>query len=200
MQFLAIDHQADAVFARDHLLEREPPGFADTVGKRGRHVNGERHPMRREHRIGRRDQILIGAVERQADEAPALGERHRPSAHLVHRDDIVFPALQRPDRAVEESRRDFAGFQRLKTHRTPRAHALESQDDAGTAGLASSQPRNAAEIGKFQLQAGQQSVVGWQLLVPRRGDVRLAPAALSLLFVDISLQRSDLPKNVNISL
>jgi hypothetical protein len=54
----------------------------------------------------------------------------------------------------------------------------------------SPEQRHAAEIGEFQLQARQKSVIGWQRLAPQSGDFRPATAALSLLFVDISLQRS----------
>ena len=75
---LAIHHEADAALARDHLLEREPPRLAEAVRKRRRHVDGEGNAMFRQHRIGRRDQILVGAVECQADKPSRLGAASPP--------------------------------------------------------------------------------------------------------------------------
>ena len=135
MPIVARDHEAEPALARDDLLERKPPGFAETIGKRGRHVNRERHAMLRQHRIGRGDHILGSAVEGQADEASRGRHRHRAAADLVHPDHVIFPALQRPDSAVEEFRGDLGRLQRLECRAPPRAHALEAQDRADAANL-----------------------------------------------------------------
>ena len=107
MLLLAIDHQAEALLLRDDLLQRKPPWLADAVRKRGRYVERERHVVPRQDRIGGRDEILVGAVEGQRDEAPPLRHDHRAAADLVHGHEIIFPALQRADGPVEESRRDL---------------------------------------------------------------------------------------------
>ena len=166
MPFGAIHHEAQAILARDHLFKREPPWLAKAVRERGRHINGEGHIMSRQHRIGRRHQILVAAVECQADKPSSRRQRDRAPASLVHRHDIKFPALQRPDRSIEKFGRDFPRFERLKRRRAPRAHALKPQNHAGAAGPASPQPWHAAEIGEFQFQACQETDIGWQRVAP----------------------------------
>jgi len=63
----------------------------------------------------------------------------------------------------------------------------EANDDADPP---ASQPCGADEIGEFQPQARQKSVVGWQRRPSGAAGPNAPQAALSLLFVDISLQRS----------
>ena len=180
MPLLAIDYQTDPALARNDLLEAEPPGLAEVVRERGRQVDRKGHAVPRQHRIGRRDQVLVAAVEGQTGEPSRQGQRHRAPACLVDPDDIVFPALQRPDRAVEKFRGDFVGAARLKARAAPRAHPLEAQNDAGAAGAPPAQPPETAEPGELQSKAGQKSVVGCQRhvlklrpIAPRRGRIVL---------------------------
>ena len=53
----------------DHRFEREPPQFAEPVGKAGRDVERERHLVFLQQRIGPLQQIAIAVVEGEADEA-----------------------------------------------------------------------------------------------------------------------------------
>ena len=138
-----------------HVFQREPPRLAEPVRKRGRQVHGERHAVLPEHGIGRGDDILATAVKRQAGKSVGAWQRHRPPAHFIHRDEIEFPALQRPDRAVEKLWRDFARLVGLERRRTPRAHPFEPQDNSGAAGLPLLQPEVAAEIGELHPAALQ---------------------------------------------
>src|SRR5260370_872890 len=49
---LAIHHKADAILTRNHRFKRKPPGLAETVRKRRRHINGEGNAVLRQQRIG----------------------------------------------------------------------------------------------------------------------------------------------------
>jgi hypothetical protein len=69
------------------------------------------------------------------------------------------------NRSIEKSWRDLPGFQRLKTRSASRAHALETQNDAG-ATVRSSQPGQAAEVGEFQSEILQEDDIGWQRPLP----------------------------------
>ena len=109
-----VDHQADAAFVREDLFQREPPCFADPIRECGRHIDRERHAMPRQGRIGAVDQVLVAAVESQADETSRLRQDHRAPADLVHGDELILPSLQRTDGPVEKSRRDFACLERLE--------------------------------------------------------------------------------------
>ena len=80
----AIDHEAQAILARDHLFKCEPPCFAYAIRERGRHIDGEGRTMSRQHRIGRRHQILVAAVECQAHKPSSRSQRNRAPASLVH--------------------------------------------------------------------------------------------------------------------
>ena len=168
MAIVARDHEAEPALARDDLFERKPPGFAETIGKRGRHVNRERYAMPLQHRIGRGDHILGSAVEGQADEPPVRRHRHRAATHLVHPDDIIFPSLQRPEGLVEEFRGDLGRLQRLERRPLPRAHAHEPQDGADAALLPD---RATANIGETEAEARQPSIVGCHNFAPFRSPV-----------------------------
>ena len=160
MPFPAIDDEADTAFARENLLECKPPGLADAIGKRRRHIDREGNAMARQYRIGRCDQILVGSVERQAHKPPRSAHDHCAAANLIHIDNVIFPALQRPQYSIEKSRGNFAGLERLKTAGAPGAHAFEPQDGARAAAFS---PAAAAEIGELEPQTPQQYVVGWQV-------------------------------------
>ena len=54
---------------RDHRFEREPPQFAEAVGKARRHIKRERHLGLLQDRIGPLQRIAIAVVEGDADEA-----------------------------------------------------------------------------------------------------------------------------------
>ena len=171
---LAVDHQADAILARDHVFQRKPPGFAEPVRKRGRQVDGEGHAVLRQHGIGLRDDILAAAVEGQAGKSIGLRQRDRPPAHFVHRDQIEVPALQRTNRPVEKLRRDFTPPVRLKRAGIARTHALEPQNDAGAAGLPLLQPEVAAEIAELHPGSPQNSDIRRQRPAPNH-TVALPP-------------------------
>src|SRR5262249_49756113 len=110
---------------------------------------------------------LVAAVEGQAREAPPLRHDHSSPTSLLHRDNIVAPALQRADRAVEEPRRDFVSLERLEPACTSRPHACKSQDHTRASNLAARPPGAAAEIGEFKLQVRQKLIVGWQPVIPQ---------------------------------
>ncbi|MGY4294548.1 hypothetical protein ACVWXN_002643 [Bradyrhizobium sp. i1.4.4] len=156
--FLA-HHQVDAALARDHPLEPEPPALADSIGKRGGHIDRERHGVARQHRIGEADEVLVGAVEGQRHEAPILRQRHRAAADIVHAEEVIPPPLQRMNGAIEELRTDFAFTQRLKRAAPPRPHVLKAQDRAGAA---AAQHSLTGEPGQLKPQPLQPSVVGCQ--------------------------------------
>ena len=80
----AIQNEAQAILARDHLFKCKPPSLAKAVRERGRHINGEGHTMSRQHRIGRRYQILVAAVECQAHKPSPRSQRDGAPADLVH--------------------------------------------------------------------------------------------------------------------
>src|SRR5262249_42070556 len=109
--------------------------------------------------------ILVSAVEGQRDEAPPLRHDDRAAADLVHGHEIIFPALQGTDGPVEESRRDFFRFERLKSPRAPRQGARKAQDHAGAADVPAL-PGPAGEITDFQLQFGQKLTVRTQAPSP----------------------------------
>ena len=81
-------------------------------------------------------------------------------ASLVHVDDVVSPALQRPEHPVEKPRGDFAGFERLETPGAAGAHAFQAQDYARAA---AADPAAAGEISEFKPQPRQQDIVGLQI-------------------------------------
>ena len=192
---LVAHHQIDAALARDDLLEPEPPGFADAIGKGGGNVERERHGVARQHRIGKADEVLGRTVEGERHEAPLLGQRHRAPADLVHAEKIIIPALQRTNGAIEKLRRDLVLAQRLERAAPPRSHALETQDCAGAT---AAQQRLAGEPGQFEPQPLQPSVVGCQYPTFAFAGGPF-PQLLSLPFVDIYLQRSATGRNTYFS-
>src|SRR5271165_788826 len=117
------------------------------------------------------DEVLAGAVEAQADEALALRHDHRATAHFVDIDNVVSPALQGANGAVEKSRRNYLGFQWLKRRAAGRPHLTKAEDGTGPAVLDLAPPRAAAEIGELKLEARQPSVVGFQRPRPRQADM-----------------------------
>src|SRR5205823_14210148 len=114
-----------------------------------------------------RGPILVAAVKRQRGKSRSRGRRHRPPARLVHRDDVIFPALQRADGSVEKSRRDFLRLKRLEATQPPRPDPLEPQHDTGPAGLALLQPRIEAEIGELHLCPLYELVLRRQVTDPK---------------------------------
>ncbi len=134
--------------------------------------------MLRQYRIGEVDQVLAGAVEGQRHEAPLLRQRHRAPADLVHADEIVLPALQRANGAIEELRRDLVRAQRLKSSAPPRAHTFKAQDGTGAA---AAQRGPAGKPGQFEAQPFQPTVVGCQDFTPRALEAPVpAPIVLTL--------------------
>ena len=110
-------------------------------------------------RIGRRDHVLVAAVEGQRGKARARRRRQRAVARLVQCNDVVFPALQRADGAVEKARRDFLRLVRLEARHAAGAHALEPQHDAGATALALLHARIEAEISELHLRPPYEPVI-----------------------------------------
>jgi uncharacterized membrane protein YsdA (DUF1294 family) len=48
----AVDDEADALMRRNDLFQRQPPEFAEPIGKAGRHIERERNLVARQNRIG----------------------------------------------------------------------------------------------------------------------------------------------------
>ena len=169
MEFLPIDHQAEVALIGNHRFKREPPDLADTIGKCRRNIDGEGNAVPRQDRIGPIDQVLVAAVECQADKPPRRRQRHRPPAHLVDRNEIEVPALQGADGAIEEFGRDLTGFERLEPRGTARADPLEPQHDAGDTGPRLHETGIAAEVSELQSEALQKPAIRWQFHASRRG-------------------------------
>ena len=79
---------------RDHRFEREPPQFAEPVGKARRHIDGERHARLFEDRIGPLQSVAIAVVEGEADEAAGKIALGQAAVHLVEADQIDAGAAQ----------------------------------------------------------------------------------------------------------
>ncbi|MBA7709143.1 hypothetical protein ES703_118055 [subsurface metagenome] len=167
MPLFAVHYQRDAGLARDHLLQRQPPGFAEPVRKRGGQIERIGHVVLLQDWKGVGDEILVAAVKGQRDEARAHRRRQRAMAGLVHGDDVVFPALQRPDGAVEEPRGDLVRLMRLEQAHMRGTDVLEPQHHAGPAGLTLLQPRIEAEIRELHLCPLQKPVFRCHPMFPQ---------------------------------
>src|SRR5689334_20549006 len=91
---LAVDHQTNALVARNHRLEREPPQFAEPVREACRNVERERNLVFLQDRVGELQIVAIAVVESETDEAPARIALREAAMHLIERHDIEARAAQ----------------------------------------------------------------------------------------------------------
>ena len=199
MPLLAVHHQADAALARDDGFQRQPPGLAETVRKRGRQVDRERHAVPRQHRIGRRDDILVAAVEGQArrtawPSASVTARRHTSSIETISN-------FQRFSARIVRSRNCgviSCAAKRLKAAGVARPHAFEPQNDAGAADAPPPQPNSRWKPG--QLQPGLVSKIRFpddNVRVPRCGRPAPPRPHCPYSLLTFLCKGRPKPKNVN---
>src|SRR6185295_10828409 len=104
----------------------------------------------------------------------------RAMARLVHGDDVIIPALQSADGAVEEPRRDFLRLVRLEPRQAAGAHALEGEHDAGATALALLHARIEAEVSELHLGPLHEPVIRRHVR-PQKHTLRRAHCYYSLL-------------------
>ena len=147
---LSVHQQHDAVVARDHLFERDPPKLTEPIRKAGRHVDGKRHLRRLEDRIGKFLVVAVAVVERDAREAAAKIPFEHAAIHLVERDEVDPRAAQMPHHPFEKARRDLEQAIGLEPVAARRSHVVKHQDRADAADERPHQHMRAAEVEYFQ--------------------------------------------------
>ncbi len=150
---LAVEHEVDAGIARDHGFKREPPQFAEPVGKARRHIDRERHPGFLKDRIGVFERVAIAVVEGQAHEAALEIVLGQAPVHLVEADDIDARAAQQFHHPGEKARRDLKQPIGLEQIGPRRAHVMERQDHAAPADKRLERIMRAGEVQRFQSAA-----------------------------------------------
>ncbi len=193
----AIDHETDTIMPGNHLFKRQPPHLRNAIGNPGRHIDRKRGLVPRQHRIGKRDDIPVAAIECQARETSGWRGRSGAADSLLDRHDLEPPAPQCKKQPVEHLRRHLAGFQGLEAVAPSRADPLQAQDGPEAAPTRFEDACGTAKVGKLQCQPLRRAVSPRHDKYPINALQPRSRAPLSLPFVDISLQRSSSSKNTD---
>ena len=143
---LAIDAKPKQLVLGDHCFEREPPHLADTVGESRGDVDGERHLVFLQDRIGVLEIVAVAVVERDADETFLEIPLGHAAVHFIERNEIGARAPQAPDNFLEERRGHFKQPVGLELPPPRRTHVMQRHDRADAAKPWSQQHMRAAEI------------------------------------------------------